>query len=44
MHLAPLLDHALKVSPVCILHDNAKRLGIGKEEGGLVGDDVRHVD
>ena len=44
MHFASLFDHAFEISSVCVLHNNAKRLGIGKKEGGLIGDDVRHVD
>jgi|JI9StandDraft_1071089.scaffolds.fasta_scaffold976240_1 hypothetical protein len=44
MHLDSLFDHAFEISAVCVLHYDAKCLSFGEKEGGLVGDDVRHVD
>lgn len=44
VHFASFLDHAFEVSPICVLHNDAEGLGIGKKEGGLVGDDVGGVD
>lgn len=44
MHFDSLLDHALKISTIGVLHNNAKCLGIRKKERGLVGNDIRHVD
>jgi hypothetical protein len=32
MHLYSLLDHALEISPIRVLHDNAKCLRLGKKE------------